>query len=126
MENLDDVTRLRFVKDNRRILTIMITILVSFALLVGPSHVVWLYYDYYGLNRVSFETRLVLRLFCETTYAFHVAANPVIYSLVDTSFRKELVGLLCNRGPRERNQSGGNSYQLHLEDHSRTVASCSI
>lgn len=129
MENLDDVTRLRFVKDNRRILTIMITILVSFALLVGPSHVVWLYYDHYGLNRVSFNTRLVLRLFCETTYAFHVAANPVIYSLVDSSFRKELKLLLCsfgNGGRRERNQSGGNSYHLQIEDHSRTVASSSI
>ena len=141
MENLDDVTRLRFVKDNRRILTIMITILVSFALLVGPSHVVWVYYDHYGSERVRFETRLVLRLFCEATYAFHVAANPVIYSLVDSSFRKELKALFCvfcsgggccwgrdrRRRRRERNQSGGNSYQLHMEDHStRTVASCSL
>ena len=124
MESLDDVTRVRFVKDNRRILTILITILVSFALLVGPSHVVWLYYDHYGLSRVGLPTRRVLRLFCETTYAFHVAVNPVIYSLVDPSFRKGLKLLFSSSG--QQAQSRNNMYQLHVRKHSRSVVSSSI
>ena len=99
LDTLDDITRDRFLRDNRRIMTILIAILVSFTLFVGPSHVISLYYDYYGVNHVSYKTRRVLRLFSEVTYAFHVAANPVVYSLVDPSFRKGLQLMFkCNRG----------------------------
>ncbi|XP_066928583.1 galanin receptor 2b-like [Clytia hemisphaerica] len=99
LDTLDDITRDRFLRDNRRIMTILIAILVSFTLFVGPSHVISLYYDYYGVDQVSHQTRRILRVFSDVTYAFHVAANPVVYSLVDPSFRKGLQLMFkCNRG----------------------------
>ena len=81
IENLDNTSRSRFVKDNQRILCIMCVILAALVVLVGPNHIVWLDYNHSGVENVSFETQRKLLVVYDIMYAFHTTGNPFIYNI---------------------------------------------
>ena len=94
-------------KDNRRIMKILICILTSFVILVGPYHVSILSLDYlYGnsLNEEGYyedkrDTQKIrnadiLYFIMFLTYPFHTAVNPAIYSIVDKKWRKDVLKII--------------------------------
>jgi len=111
LANLDEVTRARFVKDNRRILLVVCAILLCFFLLVSPTFLVLLYYNHKSTrSSPDYETIRILKLVISLTYLSHTAANPLIYSILDPSFRKSLAKMF---GCGNRVNTEDHFYTLH-------------
>ena len=92
MTAINEKQRQQRIKENRRILIILICVLVAFAILVFPSRIVWLIVDHVGIKNIS-STHNALSLLGFIPYALHVTINPFIYSLVDPKFRGKLLTL---------------------------------
>jgi len=74
--------------DNRKSMTILSFVLVAFIVFTFPNKLRHVITDTSGNeNLVSWTVFLLI----EMMYSFHVAVNPIIYSLIDTKFKRELV-----------------------------------
>jgi len=102
-------SRNKLLLENRRILLVMNTILVTLVLLVSPHHIYWLVIEYLGSNRIDRDTLIVLRLIAYLPYSLTVMINPVIYSLVDRHFRLNASYLLLNLKHRNINFSSSST-----------------
>ena len=92
MRALDEMSRERMVSENRRILKITSLILLAFFLLVGPNHAAWFLHD----NFPNLDLHYVFTI-SYITYSLHTSINPLIYSIIDRKFRKNVFFLLRKR-----------------------------
>ena len=111
MSAINEKQRQQRIKDNRRILIILICVLVAFAILVFPNRIVWLIVDHVGNKNISSSTYNALSLLGFIPYALHVTINPFIYSLVDPKFRGKLLTLfprikLCSNSSSSTSTTG--------------------
>eukprot|EP00111_Clytia_hemisphaerica_P021979 TCONS_00064614-protein len=98
MLTLDEASRKNLVSENHRILRIISTILLAFLLLVGPNHVAWFLSDNFTLAGGS---RLVFFKISSVAYAIHTSINPIIYSIIDRKFRRNVYYML-RKGRRRK------------------------
>lgn len=78
----------RRVKENRRIMRVLLSVMVAFIVLTLPNKAIWIYIS----SRAFVEPKLhtVLIFISLLTYPLHSIVNPFIYSVVDKGFRKNL------------------------------------
>jgi len=74
----------------RRVAKILMAILVAYVVLVLPNRIVWVVLDSVGTSSMSITTYRILKYFGLFPYMFHVAINPIIYSVIDRKFRGEV------------------------------------
>ena len=91
----------RRIKDNRRIMAILISVLILFVMLVLPNKLVWILLDYFSVHNLSKGTYRIMNLFGMIPYSFHVCVNPIIYSFVDSKFRTKMINMCCMRYTRK-------------------------
>ena len=113
-------------KDNKRITTILVSVLVTYLFLVLPNRIVAIVVSHSLDNHshrhtFSNSTISVLEYIMLVPYPFHVMVNPIVYSLVDARVRrdvKKMVGNFCsgcfhhknsNEYNHERNRAGTGS-----------------
>ena len=85
-------------QETKRTIYILVTVVITFAILVLPKHAVSLLFNIKGWNttddgprdEISKELYFGLMYIAYFPYPFHVAVNPVIYSLIDKKWRKDL------------------------------------
>ena len=87
---LEEVVRLRKSKDMRAV-KILVTIIIAFFVCILPTRIMWVVQCFFDL-----EITDTWSIFYNgyLSYPIHVAINPVIYSIIDTAFRKDLMKLL--------------------------------
>ena len=98
MLTLDEASRKNLAGENHRILRIISTILLAFLLLVGPNHVGWFLSDNFTLSHSS---KLVFFKISSVAYAIHTSINPIIYSIIDRKFRRNVYYMLT-KGKRRK------------------------
>lgn len=84
--------------DNRTIIISLVAVVIAFILFVFPRHMVYIYFDsrgwhedyIYSEDELSVDAYFYLNYIAHIPYTFHVAINPVIYSLIDSRWRKDL------------------------------------
>ena len=92
---------------NRRVMTIVITITILFVVLVFPNRIVWIIKDIVKKDdhtkRFSNLFEYPLYFLGTTLYSLQAIVNPIVYSMVDKSFRNHIHRLItCQRLPRKR------------------------
>lgn len=85
-----------------KMVKILITIVTLFALLTLPIHIWYLWYEFSDRSETEHYSLEVIEIFATFVY-MHSAVNPVIYSIMDRSFREELKLLL---GLKQRSLEG--------------------
>ena len=98
-------------KDNKRIMLILITILISFICFVLPNRLIWVIFAHLGedINNLTTSRFLVLKYIALLTYPFHVAINPVIYCVCDRTFREKIIKFVRDM-PVKRLSTRGAAY----------------
>ena len=109
-------------KDNMRIVKLLVCILTSFVILVGPCYVTILCLDYLYGNEATEgyytgdeEGNFLFFMFL--SYPFHTAVNPVIYSVVDKRWRRTITKLIDRWIIKTRN------YRLNVSQSKLGIAS---
>ena len=105
-------SKMKLLVENRRILIVMNTIVVTLVLLVSPYHVYWMIFEYVGIQRLGGRTLAVLQLVALLPYSLTVMVNPIIYSLIDRHFRANAKYLLLHLKHRRHSYSSS-STTLH-------------
>ena len=101
----DPRVRQKRLKENRRTMYVLVGVVVSFVLLVFPKHLIQLYMAARGWGSVVYRAEMsrghfvLLQYISLFSYPFHVAINPIIYSLIDARWRKD-VRHFFKRNPR--------------------------
>ena len=75
---------------NKRVSVTVVALLVTFVCFVFPHRVIWIIHDSNGLKNASEQMSHFATLFADIPYSFLVATNPIIYSLVNTRFRRQV------------------------------------
>jgi len=84
---------------NKRIMIILISILVSFVVLILPNRLVWVVFSHVqDMTKLSKTAFLALKYIAMLPYPFHVAINPIIYCLCDRQFRKDVAEMASSAG----------------------------
>ena len=95
---LEDMAKLRKRRDMRAT-KILVTVIIIFFLCVLPIRILCVVSSF--PNLMSLENSPTWSIFytAKLSYPFHVAVNPIIYSIIDKAFRKELFRtfLCCGR-----------------------------
>ena len=92
----DPRLRRRCFQETKRTVYILLTVVVIFAMLVFPKHFVHIYFgiegwrNEKGLQNLNTDFYFALLFTAHLPYPLHVAVNPVIYSLTDKRWRKNL------------------------------------
>ena len=120
MLTLDETSRRNLVGENHRILRIISTILLAFLFLVGPNHLAWFIHDNMtvpiDIEYYIFRVSMIL-------YALHTSINPIIYSIIDRKFRRNVYFMLRN-GRRRKSFTTTTTANLHISPvHMQTVVS---
>lgn len=94
--------------DTRRAILIMVSIVTAFIICVLPQHAVELYFellpkngDAYDGEIIGIKTYYYLNMLMKFPYPLHVAINPIIYSVIDSKWRKDVIKVVfgsCSRG----------------------------
>lgn len=86
-------------KMNCRIMRVLVSIIVAFTVLVMPNRVIMVYFVYmkYLQREVNGDTYTILSFLALIPYSFHVAINPLLYCVIDKSWRKQAFDVLCSR-----------------------------
>eukprot|EP00111_Clytia_hemisphaerica_P019773 TCONS_00058341-protein len=77
-------------REDRRITSIIAYLLVSFVILVAPNRLLNLLHGYGVFDDLAQETYSYLQLAAMLPYAIHASINPLIYSIIDRKFRKNV------------------------------------
>ena len=120
MLTLDETSRRNLVGENHRILRIISTILLAFLFLVGPNHLAWFIHD-----NMTVPIRIEYYIFRVSMilYALHTSINPIIYSIIDRKFRRNVCFMLRN-GRRRKSFTTTTTANLHISPvHMQTVVS---
>lgn len=93
-------TETKRIKDNERIMTMVITISILFVVLVFPNRFFLIAKGIMSIKGIElpkwfYFTQLVFAYF---VYSLHAVVNPIIYSLMDRVFRRKVIHILtCQR-----------------------------
>ncbi|XP_066934687.1 growth hormone secretagogue receptor type 1-like [Clytia hemisphaerica] len=102
----------RRIKDNERIMKMVVTISVLFVALVFPNRIMWIAKDSLELEgiRPSKDFHFAYVFFAFIIYSLHAIVNPIIYSLMDKTFRRKAINtLMCKAIPRNKTDIWANS-----------------
>eukprot|EP00795_Rhopilema_esculentum_P015375 gene15375-6609_t len=83
----------------RKMVKILVVIVTLFALLTLPNHIWYLWYEFSDRSEKQNYNLAILEIFAAFVY-LHTAVNPVIYSIMDRSFRDD-VKMLFNYKPTQ-------------------------
>jgi len=104
----DPRIRQKRIQDNRRTMYVLMSVVVAFVIFVFPKHVIMIYinqrtFDEHVAGAVMSEGKFyTLMYIAHFSYPFHVAINPIIYSLVDARWRIDAKHLFSGRSRRNR------------------------
>ena len=108
-------------KQDIRIVKILATIVVAFVICVLPQRIVSVVISFSNLTP---HKRWQLIVSGYIPYAFYATVNPLIYSIIDKDFRKELIDLMTTISHCKCDRHQGSNYgQLiyHLKKDSRII-----
>lgn len=88
--------RQKKLKRNQRIMYIIVSILIAFIVCILPNRAIWIYFEYrnYQMDK---QLYIILTYISYLTYPFHVAFNPIIYSMIDDKWRRDIVNVFFCR-----------------------------
>ena len=86
---LQDMARLRQRRD-LRVIKILLSIIVMFFICVLPIRVMLVVKSFFDPDGLVWTDPWKIIHTAEFSYPFHVAVNPIIYSIIDKAFRNEL------------------------------------
>ena len=112
---IEERQREKRIRDNRRVLLLLLSVLLAFIVLVIPNRIVWLISDHIEVDNVTPSTHNWLSSLGTIPYSFHAAVNPLLYSLIDPKFRQKVSGLLYDRSKRSV------SVNLELQTHTSSA-----
>ena len=92
--------RKRRARDDNRIVTMLIVMVVAFAVLTLPATIWWLLHDFGGLDR-SGAVLQIAEVFGAFVY-LHSCVNPVVYYIMDSKFRSDVIQMLRCKGNCQR------------------------
>ena len=109
-----DQQKKKRLQENKRITKILVSVLIAFVVLTLPIRIYWLV-KMYGTDW-SIRTFQIIKVVCSLPYSLHVAINPIIYSLIDNRFRRD-VRHLCRTSKSKRNMVSSNqtSFMTNVE-----------
>ena len=86
-------------RDNKRIITILITVTILFFILVSPSYIFYLVFNHGGVmsHLDSIESWMRWQIYVDIPITLHTTINPIVYSVVDHKFRASLLNLICRK-----------------------------
>ena len=80
-------------KPKRKMVRILVVIVTLFALLTLPVHIWYLWYEFSDRSVTENYSLEVVEIFASLVY-MHSAVNPIIYSIMDRSFREDVKSML--------------------------------
>ena len=90
-----DMIRLRKRREFR-VIKILLSIIIMFFVCVLPLRVMFVVKSFFDLDSLATTDSLKIIYTARLSYPFHVAINPIIYSIIDKAFRTELLRIfLC-------------------------------
>ena len=109
-----DQQKKKRLQESKRITKILVSVLIAFVVLTLPIRIYWLIKMY--RTDWSIRTFQIIKLVCYLPYSLHVAINPIIYSLIDNRFRRN-VRRLCRTSKSKTNMVSSNhcSYMTNVE-----------
>ena len=119
----DPRLRRRRFQETKRTVYILVTVVVIFAILVFPKHVIYIYFDIKGWSsekgpeNINKDFYFALLFTAYLPYPLHVAVNPVIYSLIDKRWRKDLKYFIFKM---ERPRASSTTAQSSLQSRRRS------
>lgn len=84
---LEEKQRVKRLKNNKRIMKILFAIVVALVILVLPNRVVATFFAY--ANDITVKIENIIIIIGYVPYSLHVAINPILYSLIDSKFKKK-------------------------------------
>ena len=121
MSAIHTASKTKLLVENRRILLVMNTIVVTLVLLVSPYHIYWMIVEYVGIKQLGSRTLAILQFVAFVPYSLTVMVNPVIYSLVDRHFRVNAKYLLLHLKHRKRSYSSSNTLHTLVPSAERPI-----
>jgi len=94
-------------RPKRKMIKILVVIVTLFATLTLPIHIWYLWYEFSDRSETQKYSLEVLEIFASLVY-MHSAVNPIIYSIMDRSFREDVKLML---GLKSRKKE---SLRLHV------------
>ena len=94
--------------ENKKAARLVVTIFVAFAVCILPNRLVLVYFDAVDYN-VSKTVFMVLNYVAMVPYHFHLAINPVIYSILDRKWRRDIWKVLTFSGSLDEQRSRATS-----------------
>ena len=101
----------RRLKRNRKTMTTLLLVLIAFVMCTLPNKLRHLIRAT-SINSIVFGPALFF--ITEIVYTFHVAANPIIYSMMDSRFKRKLRKYfnVCGAPTRDRTSTGSSSLSM--------------
>ena len=93
-------------RPKRKMIKILVVIVTLFAVLTLPIHIWYLWYEFSDRSESQNYSLEVWEIFASLVY-MHSAVNPIIYSIMDRSFREDVKILI---GQKSRKKE---SFHLH-------------
>ena len=87
-------------RPKRKLIKILVVIVTLFALLTLPIHIWYLWYEFSDRSESQNYSLEVVEIFASLMY-MHSAVNPIIYSIMDRSFRRD-VKMMFGRKSRKK------------------------
>ena len=127
----DPRVRKKRLKDNRRTMYVLIGVVVAFVVLVFPKYLVTVYMNRRGWQRVTDKDLpigdfFVFSFIIYFAYPFHVAVNPLIYSLVDARWRKDVRHFFKRKSWRSSRSATSGTINTTLSTQRRRSSSATI
>ncbi|XP_057313847.1 atypical chemokine receptor 3-like [Hydractinia symbiolongicarpus] len=91
---LEEKQRVKRLKNNKRIMKILFAIVVALVILVLPNRIVATFFVY--ANDITVKTEDIIIIIGYVPYSLHVAINPILYSLIDSKFKKKCKRIFQN------------------------------
>ena len=79
-------------KKDIRVTKLLVSVIIAFVICVLPNHLGSLIQFMFPLSPTSFTVVVYITLI---PYPFHCAVNPIIYSIVDDKFRRDIKAVFC-------------------------------
>eukprot|EP00111_Clytia_hemisphaerica_P004521 TCONS_00012929-protein len=106
----DPRLRKKRLQDNRRTMYVLIGVVIAFVIFVFPKQVIMTFLSYNDYGWGSFanqrdmkaSTFVILVYIAHFTYPFHVSINPLVYSLIDARWRKDVRNFFTGHNWRKR------------------------
>lgn len=100
----DPRLRKKRMRDNKRTMYVLASVVVSFVILVFPRQIVYIYFDFTNetdITHLDTSEFFSLMYIAYLTYPFHVTINPIIYSIIDARWRTDLRNFCTGRSRLE-------------------------